>query len=87
MKRLAINVAVTSLLVVATGCMRSPDFNILGSYFPAWIFCIVAGIIAAALARLVFRRFNFEHQLRPLALIYSCLACFFACTLWLLFFN
>ena len=75
------------LLLLTNGCSHSPDFNILGSYFPAWIFCIVIGIALAALIGLLVRRFHFEHQLRPLALIYSCLACFFACTLWLLFFN
>lgn len=74
-------------LALLTGCMHSPDFNILGSYFPSWIFCIAAGIAAAALVRWLAVRLHFEHQLRPLALIYCCLAGFFACSLWLLFFD
>jgi hypothetical protein len=76
-------------LLTATlcGCSRSPDFNILGSYFPSWIFCVTGGIILSALSRLLLLRLRIEHQLRPLALVYTCLALFFACTFWLLFFN
>jgi hypothetical protein len=79
--------AASSLLMVMCGCSRSPDFNILGSYFPSWIFCVTGGIILSALARLLFLRLHIEHQLRPLPLVYTCLALFFACTSWLLFFN
>lgn len=80
-------VAASLLLVMTCGCSRSPDLNILGSYFPSWIFCVTAGIILSALARLLFLRLHVEQQLRPLPLVYTCLALLFACTSWLLFFN
>ncbi len=73
-------------LAVLTGCEHSPSFSILGSYFPSWIICIAAGILLTVGVRLLFRRFDIERELGPLPLIYSCAACFFACTIWLLFF-
>ncbi len=79
--------AASFLLTMLAGCSRSPDFNILGSYFPSWIFCVTGGIIVSALSRLLLLRLHIEHQLRPLALVYTCLALLFACTFWLLFFN
>lgn len=75
------------LLILLSGCTRSPDFNILGSYFPSWIFCVTGGIVLSAMIRLLLLRLSIEHQFRPLALVYPCLACFFACSFWLLFFN
>lgn len=74
-------------LAMLSGCSRSPDFNILGSYFPSWIFCVTGGILLSAISRLLLLRLRVEYQLRPLALVYTCLALFFACTFWLLFFN
>lgn len=69
------------------GCSRAPSFNILGSFFPAWILCGAIGILLTVGARLLFVRINFEQQLSPLILVYPCLAAFLTFTLWLLFFS
>jgi hypothetical protein len=74
-----------SLLI--TGCSRAPSFNLLGSFFPAWILCGVIGILLAIAVRLFFVRIELEQQLKPLILVYPCLAAFFTFTLWLLFFS
>lgn len=75
------------LPLMLAGCVRAPSFNILGSYFPSWIFCIALGIALTLGVHVIFRRINFEQQLVPLVLVYPSLACFFAFTLWLLLFN
>jgi hypothetical protein len=75
----------TTLLVA--GCSRAPSFNILGSFFPAWILCGIIGILLAVAVRLYFVRIKLEEQLTPLILVYPCLAAFFTFTLWLLFFS
>jgi hypothetical protein len=75
-----------SALMVA-GCSRAPSFNLLGSFFPAWILCGVIGILLAVAVRLFFVRIQLEEQLTPLILVYPCLAAFFTFTLWLLFFS
>jgi len=79
-------VAVASVLL-ASGCSRAPSFNILGSFFPAWILCGVIGILLAAVTRLFFLRIKLEPQLSPLILVYPCLAAFFTFTLWLIFYS
>jgi hypothetical protein len=33
------------------GCAGAPSHNILGSYFPSWILCAVAGLILTIVAR------------------------------------
>jgi hypothetical protein len=70
------------------GCGRAPSFNILGSFFPAWIVCGVIGILLAVAVRLFFVRIKLEEELvAPLILVYPCLTAFFTFTLWLLFFS
>jgi hypothetical protein len=73
--------------VMLAGCSRAPTFNILGSFFPSWILCGVIGILLAAASRLFFVRIKLEAQLKPLILVYPCVALFFTFTLWLLFFS
>ena len=74
--------------LLAAGCSRAPTFNILGSFFPAWILCGIIGILLAVVVRLFFVRIKLEDQLlAPLILVYPCLTAFFTFTLWLVFFS
>ena len=73
--------------LLATGCSRAPSFNILGSFFPAWILCGVIGVLLAAAVRVLFVRLNFERELSPLIVVYPCLAALFTFSIWLLFFS
>jgi hypothetical protein len=75
-------------MLLAAGCARAPTLNILGSFFPAWIFCGVMGILLASAVRVFFLRIKLEDQLLlPLIVVYPCLTAFFTFTLWLLFFS
>jgi hypothetical protein len=69
------------------GCSHAPSFNILGSFFPSWILCGVIAILLTVAARLYFVRIKLEEQLKPLILVYPCLAALFTFVLWLLFFR
>jgi len=82
----AAGVCLAALLLNA-GCSRAPSFNILGSFFPAWLLCGVVGIVLAVVTRLIFLRTDFEKELSPLILVYPCLALFYTFTTWLLFFS
>ncbi len=79
--------AIGAAILSTAGCSRAPTFNILGSFFPAWILCGVIGIVLTVLVRLLFVRANFEKELSPLILVYPCLALFFTFSIWLLFFS
>ncbi len=80
-------IASTATTLATFGCSRAPTFNILGSFFPAWILCGVIGIVVAAIVRVFFVRWNFEKELTPRLLVYPCLAAFITFTCWLLFFS
>jgi Na+/glutamate symporter len=76
------------LLVGAlAGCRRAPTFNILGSFFPSWLMCLFAGIVLAAVANRLFVRFAPDKEIFWPVVVYPCLALFFACALWLVFFS
>jgi YtcA family len=69
------------------GCRRAPTFNILGSFFPAWLVCLFAGIILSVVANRIFARFALEKEILWPIVVYPCLALLFASILWLIFFN
>ena len=75
----------TTLLL--TGCGRAPSFNVLGSYFPAWLICILVGIAGASLVSFLLAKVQMPQLIRWTILVYPCLAASIAFTLWLLIFS
>jgi hypothetical protein len=76
-------VVLASLLL--TGCSRAPSFDIVGSFFPAWLVCLVISIFISTACGFVFRRAQI-----PLAvpvLTYACLTTLLTFALWLVFFD
>ena len=70
-----------------TSCGRAPSFDILGSFFPAWLICMVVGILLAAIVNWVLTALKQQRLISWGILVYPCLAAFFAFTLWLIFFS
>lgn len=70
-----------------TGCGRAPTFNILGSFFPSWLVCLFAGIILTAITNRIFGRLALDKEILWPVVVYPCLALFFTCALWLIFFS
>jgi len=73
-------------LLLVSGCGRAPAINILGSFFPAWMICLTAGVIFAFAVRFVLLRYRLETEVGPLALFYPCVVILSTCSLWLIFF-
>jgi YtcA family len=69
-----------------TGCGRAPAINILGSFFPAWMICLTAGVVLAFVVRFLLLRYRLETDVGPLALFYPCVVILSTCSLWLIFF-
>ena len=69
------------------GCRLAPTFNILGSFFPSWLICLVAGIILAVIVNRLFARFALEKEIFLPVVVYPCIALLFACVIWLVFFS
>lgn len=91
MRRTASRAAAGGLLLVGmlplAGCQQAPSFNILGSFFPAWLLCVTLGILLAAGTRFLLLAVHLEEALSPPILMYPCLAALFTFGLWLLFFH
>jgi hypothetical protein len=73
------------LALVLTGC--DPVINVFGSFFPAWVICIAAGITLAALVRPLLVLTRLEPQLGPLLIVYPSLALLLTMVTWLIFFH
>jgi hypothetical protein len=72
------------------GCQlddHAPTVDLLGSYFPVWMICIVSGIVLTLAARQLFIGFKLDAYLRPAPLLYLCLAISFTLAVWLMFFR
>ncbi len=69
------------------GCRHAPEVNIIGSFLPAWMICLMAGVILAFVVRYLLVRYRIESEVGPLALIYPCVVIFFTCLLWLILFR
>ena len=69
------------------GCSHAPEYSIFGSFFPAWIFCSIGGLLLAMGARAVIARTALAEHLAAPVLLYLGMATFFTCMLWLLFYS
>jgi hypothetical protein len=75
----------TATVLVTTGC--DPIVNFYGSFFPAWVVCVVLGLFLASLLRWLFAVTRIERHLGPLVLIYPALAFLLTCVSWLVLFG
>jgi len=69
------------------GCSHAPEYSIFGSFFPAWIFSSVGGLLLAMGARVAIARTAIAEHLAAPILFYLGMATFFSCVLWLLFYS
>jgi YtcA family len=73
--------------LVLVGCSQAPEYNIFGSFFPAWIFCTAGGLLLTTGVRaLIARTVMADHLVAPV-LLYLGMATFLACMLWLLLYS
>ena len=87
MKKIAGIFVCFSASLFLTGCGRAPAINIIGSFFPAWMICLTAGVILAFAVRSILLRYRLETEVGPLALFYPCVVTLMTCVLWLIFFH
>ena len=71
--------------MLLTGCSRSPSFDILGSFFPAWLICLASGLLLTVAARWLLSRTRLVLAL-PI-LTYPSLTALFTLSLWLALFR
>jgi hypothetical protein len=79
------------LLALGEGCgsmqQRSPTLDVLGSYFPAWMACIVSGILLTLIAQQLLIGFKLNAHLHPAPVVYIFMIILFTMAVWLVLFK
>jgi YtcA family len=78
------------LLIAAislTGCERAPSIDVLGSFFPACLLCLILGIVLTTGTRFLLLKIHLEEALSPPVAMYASLTALFTFGIWLLFFH
>lgn len=77
--------------LLSAGCRtsgwRSPTIDVLGSYFPAWMVCILLGLAATIVVRQILVGLRLDAHLRPAGVVYVCTMVVWTMAAWLVFFN
>ena len=71
-------------LLLITGCERAPSFDIVGSFFPAWLLCLVVAVLLTVVSRALLIRYV---EITWPVLVYPSLTAIFAFGLWLTMFR
>ena len=74
-------------LAVQLFSYHSPTVDLLGSYFPAWMVCIISGLGLTLVAHWIIQLGNLKPYIGPAPLIYSCLMIIFTFATWILFYQ
>ena len=68
-----------------TACGRAPSFDVLGSFFPAWLACLALSLVLTATARWFLLLFHIVIAFPVLT--YPSLTALFSFALWLALFR
>ncbi|WP_408641531.1 YtcA family lipoprotein [Shimwellia pseudoproteus] len=69
-----------------SGCSLPPGLNIVGAYFPAWLFCIVFGVIISTVVYALLGKWARVKPAYPW-LFYPSLVLFVTFLVWLVLFR
>jgi len=70
--------------LLLTGCGRAPAFDVLGSFFPAWLVCFAVAILLAIICRALLQP---RVEIAFPILVYPSLTAIFTFALWLALFR
>ena len=71
------------LPALVAGCDGAPSRNILGSYFPSWMVCALAGIALALVARAILKLTGLLEELPAPLVVILAFGCAVNFALWL----
>lgn len=64
----------------------SISFVLFGSYFPAWVACLMVGLVLTAITHVILRQTEMLSAIPLLPVFYLLVAIFGGMTTWLIFF-
>ena len=77
----------TMLCLLCTGCGHAPSIDVIGSFFPVWMLCLIIAIALTFAVRSLLARYQLDSEVGPVALFYPSVVVLFTCLLWLIFFR
>lgn len=73
---------------ILAGCSgRSPTIDVVGSYFPAWLLCIVIGLALTLITRQLLVGLKLNAHVRPAAIVYPCMIILYTLAVWLVIYK
>ena len=81
------SLGIGGVCLLCSGCGRAPAIDVIGSFFPAWMLCLIISIVLTALLRIILLRRQLEPAIEPVVLFYPCVVLLVSCLLWLIFFR
>jgi len=69
------------------GCDGAPSRNILGSYFPSWMVCALAGLALALAAHAIFKALGMLEELPVPLVVMLAIGCAGTFALWLIWLS
>ena len=78
---------VVSVMVGRVFSQHSLTVDIVGSYFPAWMVCIVSGLTLTLITHWIVQVGQLKPYIGPAPLIYSCLMLIFTFATWIVFYQ
>ena|SRR5690349_3775772 len=76
-----------AVFTLLSGCSSAPSRNILGSYFPSWMICVLVAICLTIVVRAVLAKVGIEDELPAPILVYLSVTLAFTFALWLLWLS
>ena len=73
--------------VMLAGCNAAPSQNVLGSYFPSWMLCALAGIGLTIVLRQILVASGLDKTLPAPLLVYLAFTVAFAFATWLIWLD
>ena len=70
-----------------SGCSSAPSRNILGSYFPSWMICVLVAMCLTIVVRAVLAKVGIEDELPVPIVVYLAFTLAFSFALWLLWLS
>src|SRR5690348_16045222 len=88
-KLVVVGIALVILCFAAVRVLshHSPTVDIFGSYFPAWMVCILSGLTLTLIAHWAEQVNELQPYVGPAPLIYSCLMIIITFATWILFYQ
>jgi hypothetical protein len=82
-----LSLGIGGVCLLCSGCGRAPAIDVIGSFFPVWMVCLVISIVLTSVLRVILLRRQLEPAIEPVALFYPCVVILLSCLFWLIFFR